>query len=144
MQKEGCYALRVVHPDEVHSSWEVIGSLLSKCIEHCHGEFDMDDILTLVDRREAFVLALDCDGETVLAAACEIIVLPRKRVMNVIALGGKDLDVLHLQFWDRVAEIAKTVEADAVRGAVRPSMQRYFMRLAPNDFTAYAILEKKV
>lgn len=144
MQKKDCYALRVVHPDEVHSSWEEIGSLLSKCIDYCHGEFNIDDILTMVDRREAFILALECNGETVLAAACEIIVLPRKRVMNVIALGGKDLDVLHLRFWDKISEIAKTVEADAVRGAVRPSMQRYFMRLAPNDFTAYAILEKKV
>lgn len=144
MQNENGYALRVVHPDEVASSWEVIGSLLEKSIEFCYGEFDLDSILEMVADRRAFILALEHGEETVLAAACEVIVLPLKKVVHVFALGGRDLDVLHIQFWDKVAEIARTLGADAVRGAVRPSMQRYFMRLAPNDFTAYAILEKKV
>lgn len=144
MSKPDGYQLRVMPPDEVFSSWHTVSELLEKSIQFCYGEFETVDIKSMVANREAFILSLDKGGETVLAAACQIIVLPRKKVMNVIALGGRDLEILYVHFWDEIQRIAKVLEVDAVRGAVRPAMQRYYLRIAPNDFTAYTILEKRV
>lgn len=131
-------------PNEVVSSWSTVSALLQKCIEFCHGDFEVDDIKVMVEDRSAFILALSKGKETVLAAACQVIVLPRRKVLNVIAVGGKDLDVLYLHFWDELKGIARTLDVDAVRGAVRPAMELYCKHLASDDFTRYAILEKRL
>lgn len=138
------FTLRVAPPEEVSSSWPKIREHLDRAIEYCGGDFDSDDILRLVGERRAFIILMETGGEIVLAAACEIQELPKKRVMFVMALGGSGLDVLAMHFWSRIQGIAAVLKVDAVRGAVRPSMQRYYRRIAPDAVVAYTILERAV
>lgn len=134
--------LRVLTPSEVNVLWPTIRRLLDLAIPHCNGEFEVDDLLSFVEQGRAFVLVLEDHGVIILAAVCEVMVTPRKKILNVLALGGARLDVLMLSFWSRVHDIGRLLGVDAVRGAVRPAMQRYYRRIAPEATVAYTILER--
>lgn len=138
------HRLRVLLPNEVVASWDSIRPLLLKSIEFCHKEFEVDDILEMVTKKSWFVIGLESDGNIVLAAACEVVQTPRRKILNVIALGGAGADIAALQFWSSIEEICRILGADSVRGAVRPSMQRYIRRLSPQTTVAYNILEKMI
>ena len=135
---------RVLTPDEVLASWHSIRSLLEPAIEHCNGEFEADDLRDMVMNGRAFIFVLEGDAGFVLACVAEVLILPRKKVINVIALGGSKLNVLILQMWDRLAEIGRILGADSIRGSVRPSMQRYYRRFSPESSVAYTIMERKL
>lgn len=98
----------------------------------------------MVQSKRAFVVALEDCGVMILAAVCEVTVTPRKKYLNVLAVGGARLDVALLSFWDNIAEIGRTLEVNAIRGAVRPAMQRYYRRIAPEATVAYTILERSI
>lgn len=136
------FSLRVLRPEEVHASWLELRELLGLGIEFGHGDFEIDDILSLVSDGKSFIVVLERDGETVLASACEVIVYPRRSVMNVMAIGGCGLDVMFGRFWDLISDIGRVLGVDAVRGSVRPSMQRYCKRIAPDATVAYNVLER--
>lgn len=138
------YALTILKPEEVACRWSEISELLGPALPHCNGEFELDDLLNLVAGGRAFVLALVNGGRIELASVCECIRYPRKTVLNVLVLGGRRLDVVARQFWDQVAGTARLLGASCVRGAVRPSMERYYRRIAPAATRAYAILERPV
>lgn len=131
-------------PDEVETSWQNIRPLLEKAIEFCHNEFLVDDILAMVRDRKWFILALFNGQTIIMAAACEVVVTPRRKILNVVALGGAGMDMAALQFWSVVEQVGQTLEVDAVRGAVRASMQRYIRRLSPQTVVAYNMLEKQL
>lgn len=137
------HKLTVMTPDQVDACWPVIRKLLAPAIEHCNGEFEVDDLLEMVVEGHAFVVVLLGEGIE-LAAVCECLKYPRKTVLNVLVLGGKNLDIVAMKFWPRVAEVAKVLGASSVRGAVRPAMERYYRRIAPDAMKAYAILERRV
>lgn len=138
------YRLVVLRPEQVEASWSVVGALLERSIEFCNGEFEAADILDMVKSGRAFILGLYRDEDLVLCAACEVLVLPRRRLMNFIAIGGEDMRALFVDQWGRIESIAKTLEVDAIRGAVRPSMQRYCKRIDPASVVAYTVLEKRL
>ena len=122
--------------------WVEISKFLAMGSEFGHGDFEIDDIKVLVDDGRAFIVVLEHDGSMVLASACEVITYPRRSVMNVMAIGGKGLDVMFGEFWSQVADMGRILGVDAVRGSVRPSMQRYCKRIAPDATVAYNVLER--
>ena len=138
------HRLRVLPPAEVNSSWPQIAELLKPAIKFCNGEFEADDLLAMVNEGRAFVMALEQAGVIRLASVCEVLVFPKKKVLNVIAVAGSRLDVALLVFWEKIEDVARTLEVDSIRGAVRPAMQRYYRRIAPEATIAYAILERKI
>lgn len=133
---------RLLQPDEVVASWQNIRPLLEPAIEHCNGEFEADDLLDMVKNRRAFAFVLEDDGGLVLAGVAEVLIYPRKTVLYVLAVGGSKLNVLIREMWDALAKIGQLVGADSIRGAVRPSMERYYRRFAPGASIAYAIMER--
>lgn len=136
------HQLRVIRPDELEALWPTIQRLLALAIPHCNGEFEVDDLRDLVQQGRAFFMVLEDRGVIILAAVCEVIVTPRKKMLNVLALGGARLDMLALSFWGQVQDIGRLLGVDSVRGAVRPAMQRYYRRIAPEATVAYTILER--
>ena len=134
--------LRVLRPDEVSRRWDEISGFLGLGSEFGHGDFVIDDIKVLVDDGKAFIVVLEDGGRMILASACEVISYPRRSVMNVMAIGGSGLDVMFGEFWNQVADMGRILGVDAVRGSVRPSMQRYCKRIAPDATVAYNVLER--
>ena len=126
----------------MHASWPKLREFFELGIEFGHGDFEIDDILSLVSDGKSFIVVLERDGETTLASACEVIVYPRRSVMNVMAIGGCGLDVMFGRFWDLIVDIGRVLGVNAVRGSVRPSMQRYCKRIAPDATVAYNVLER--
>lgn len=136
------HQLRVLRPDEVSRRWDEISGFLDMGSEFGHGDFVIDDIKVLVDEGKAFIVVLEDGGRMILASACEVISYPRRSVMNVMAIGGSGLDVMFGEFWSQVADMGRILGVDAVRGSVRPSMQRYCKRIAPDATVAYNVLER--
>ena len=138
------YEVRVVRPDELDRLWPEVRPLLEPAIPFCNGEFEVDDLRDLVVAGKAFIVALEDERGIALASVFEVLCLPRKTVLNVLVTGGSKLNVLIQQFWDRLDAIGRTLGAEAIRGAVRPAMQRYYRRIAPEAAVAYTILERKL
>lgn len=126
----------------VEDHWYAIKALLDPAVEHVNGELDANDLYRLVQERKALLVAMVDAGQITWVAACECISYPRKTVLNVIALGGRHLHVALREFWAEISEIAHALGATAIRGAVRPAMQRYYRRYAPEAQVAYAVMEK--
>lgn len=136
--------LTVISPDVAEAWWTSIRELLIPAIEHCNGEFEVDDLLAMVMEGKAFVVVMANEEGLELAAICECLKYPRKSVLNVLVLGGRNLDLVAKQFWPKVTEVARILGASSVRGAVRPAMERLYRRIAPDAVRAYAILERRV
>jgi hypothetical protein len=136
--------LTVISPEVVEAWWPSIRELLIPAIEFCNGEFEVDDLLDMVMSGRAFVVVLVGEESLELAAVCECLKYPRKSIMNVLALGGKNFEAVNREFWPKVVDVAKVLGASAVRGAVRPVMERLCKRVAPDIVQAYAILERRL
>lgn len=133
---------RLVNPDEVVASWPDLRRLLEPAIEYCGGEVEVDDLRDMVTRRQAFLFVLEGATGYLLAGVTEVIVYPRKTTLYVIAVGGSQLNVLIREMWSELEKIGRSVGAQSIRGAVRPSMERYYRRFAPGAKIAYAIMER--
>lgn len=136
--------LTVLVPEQVESAWVPIRKLLATAVEYCNGEFEVDDLLEMVLDGRAFVVVLASGSEIELAAVCERLTYPRKTVVNVLALGGKNFDLVNRQFWPKMVAVAEILGASAVRGAVRPVMERYCRRVAPDVAAVYTTLERRI
>ena len=136
------FLLRVIRPEEAANRWQEIREFLDRGTQYGHGDFEIDDILRLVNEGKAFIMVLERSSRTILASACEVITYPRRSVLNVMAIGGEGLDVMFGEFWSQVADVGRILGVDAVRGSVRPSMQRYCKRIAPDATVAYNVLER--
>lgn len=137
-------ALNVLLPETVERQWDELRALLEPGIEHSSGEFDVDDILTMVKDKKAFIAAMSQNGKINLAVCFEILEYPKKCVLYVLAMGGTGFDVIIKICWEHLAELAQLVGASAIRGAVRPSMERYCRRVVPEAGKIYTILERGV
>ena len=137
-------ALNVLLPETVDRQWAEIRALLEPGIEHGRGEFDVDDILTMVKDKKAFIAAMTQDGKITLAVCFEILEYPKKCVLYVIDMGGTGFDVIMKICWGHLTDLAQIVGASAIRGAVRPSMERYCRRVVPEAGKIYTILERGV
>jgi hypothetical protein len=138
------HTLSVLLPETVESHWANLRAMLAPGMEYSNGEFDVDDILTMVQSQRVFVATYKQDDKTNLAIVFEILTYPRKCVLHVLAMGGAGFDQLMKFCWDALTDLAKLVGASAIRGAVRPSMERYCRRVSPEAGKIYTILERGV
>lgn len=137
-------AVVVLHPKAVVTHWATIKELLAPAMEFTNGELEVEDVLTLVTDGKAFLFGAVEAGRLLWVAACECVSYPQRTVLNVIAVGGRHLNTALSELWSEITGIAHTLGATAVRGAVRPSMERYFRRFAPDARKAYVVMERMV
>jgi hypothetical protein len=136
--------LFVLRPETVESRWADLRAMLAPGMEYSNGEFEVDDILTMVQSQRVFVATYSEDSKDILAVVFEILNYPRKCVLHVLAMGGAGFDRMLKACWGALTELAALVGASAIRGAVRPSMERYCRRVAPEAGKIYTILERGV
>lgn len=133
--------LRLLTPDQVRNDWAFLSGILKSVEPYCNGEVMVEDVPALVDARRAFVLVLLEDGKTVMVGVMEIIHYPRKTVMNTIMLAGRGAKRLFTDCRDKVAYIARELDASCIRGYVRPSMSRFLKRATPRAKEVCSVVE---
>lgn len=134
---------RLLFPEEVKERWDVISKLLNRAVEHGRGEVTTDDILAMVGEGRMGVLALEEDGEIAAVTAFEILVYPHRRILNFAFTGGRNARSIVDNF-DKIEEVARSMDADAISCMCRPAVARLIRRLLPTVEQAYVVMEHKV
>ena len=82
----------LLDPPDVDSLWGHIEPLISKSLKHAEGELIPDDLIPHLDDGKLRVWIAVEDGEIIAAMVTEIIHYPRKKIVRVITLSGKDMN----------------------------------------------------
>ena len=142
-QPDNMPTLRLVQPPEILERWPEFRIMLARALQHARGELEVDDLIAGVSVGRIGILAQE-EGDTLqLLFAFEIIPYPRRSVLNLIAVAGKNLAGL-VPCYDLIDVLAETMGASAVRCFCRPSVARHIKRLFPDTQEAYIVMEREV
>lgn len=117
--------------------WPTISTFLDSALQHSEGELSSDDIRTMVENEQAFILVVVVGGEIKAAGAVEITQYPRFKVANIIAVGG-DCVFLKRSELEWLKMLCKDMNIRSVQTYCRPSMARLLNRLGMRD--AYRVM----
>ena len=109
--------------------WPATKPLLEKCVKRAmHGEMTIDDIYNAALQGKMYIFVVKCDKTITksvkLALVLEIIHYPKLPAMNIVALGGSDLDALHAKYWKMLCGWAYMNSVRVIEGWVSPAMER--------------------
>lgn len=113
--------------------WPATKPLLQKCVDRAmHGELTIDDIYKAALAGQMYIFVIKCDKTIVksvkFALAMEIVKYPKLAAMNVIAMGGSNLDALHDKYWKMLCSWAYMNSVRVIEGRVSPAMKRIITR----------------
>jgi hypothetical protein len=134
---------RVMLPSTVNERWGELRPLLARAVAHCRGEVQVDDLLMLVNRNVMGILALEEDGEVLLASAFEVLRYPRRTVLNFAYVGGSH-GIGIVQNIEVLYDVARTLGADTLSCMCRPGVARRIRQLVPQAEQAYLVVELRV
>lgn len=105
--------------------WPAASALLGPGLGAARGEFTLENLEDLCrDGRAVAGMAFDADGAPSMAMVFEFRLYPRKTVVNVIALAGRDLHGLASTFWPQFIAWAKESGAAEIEACAHPAMTR--------------------
>ncbi|WP_445772129.1 hypothetical protein [Rheinheimera sp.] len=92
----------------------------------------IEDIYNAALQGKMYIFVVKCDKTITksvkLALVLEIIPYPQMRAMNIVALGGNDLDALHAKYWKMLCGWAYMNSVRFIEGWVSPAMERVISR----------------
>jgi hypothetical protein len=105
--------------------WWSVAKLVEPVVRlAARGEFDLEDLAALVVSGQAFA-GLAMDGDTpVMGMVFEFRHYPAKTVINVMAIGGRDLAGVAMSFWPQFMQWAKESGASEIEACTSPAMTR--------------------
>ena len=109
--------------------WPQAAAVLERCVEEAmYGEMTLDDIYENIKTGRMYALVVRNDeGElpdVALALILETASYPRYSVLNVVALGGRQLNLLKSRFWGHVCSWAFMNGVRTIQASVSPAMAR--------------------
>lgn len=115
--------------EQVDTYWSEVKPLLDKCITRAaHGEYNTQDVYDLILQGKVFAFIVKSDKtirkSVKLVIVLELTVYPRMTTMNIMALGGTDLEALHEKYWTSLCGWAYMNGVRVLEGLVSPAMQR--------------------
>lgn len=118
-------AIFLTTPDLISMHWWSVCRLIDPVVHQAaRGEFTLSDLAAMVESGRAFA-AVALDGDTpVLAMVFEFRHYPSKMVLNVMALGGRDLAGVAVSFWPTFVQWAKESGASEIEACTSPAMTR--------------------
>jgi hypothetical protein len=102
--------------------WAAVERLLAPVVEHARGDYNLADLENLCRDGHAICLVL-FDPHPVLALVLEWRRYPRRTVLNIIAIGGKNLGAART-LWPELQAFARESGASDIEARVRPAMAR--------------------
>ena len=118
--------------------WGQVCEALAPCIDNAmHGEMTLDDIYNRIKAGQMYCLVVkNDDGElpdVALALILELIAYPQYTVMNITAIGGRELGLLRDKFWKHVCSWAYMNGVRQFQACVSPAMARIISRYGFNQ-----------
>jgi len=109
--------------------WPQASAVLQRCVDEAmHGEMTIDDIYDRLVAGQMWCLVIKNDKgelpEVSLALILELIAYPRFTVMNITAIGGRELGALRDKFWGHVCSWAYMNGVREMQASVSPAMAR--------------------
>lgn len=135
---------RLLKPQEVAQRWPELRRLLQKAVSHGEGELEVDDIKDMVLQNRMCVLVLEDEGVVDLALAAEVTKYPRKNVLNISYVGGKNGRVVARKHYLSLEQIGRLFGCSAVQCYCRPAVARYLKQLFPDVRAAYLVMRRDI
>ena len=80
----------LVRKDDIDSIWDECSPLIDLALKHSEGELISNDLLPFLKNGEQQLWVAMEDGAIIASMVTEVISYPRKRILRVITIGGKD------------------------------------------------------
>ncbi len=123
--------LRFLGALDLPGDWPRLEPLLQKVVDKAvHGEFSVADLRRMAFNGQVCVGVMeDIDGMPVLALVFEFIIYPSgRKAINVLAMGGRDLDAFMRLSWEKLRGWARSMGCDWIECLVSPGMERIHRR----------------
>ena len=109
--------------------WGQTCEALASCLaDDMYGEMTLDDIYNRIKAGQMYCLVFKNDeGElpdVVLAMVLELIIYPRLTVLNITAIGGRELSLMRDKFWKHICSWAYMNGVRHIQASVTPAMAR--------------------
>ena len=83
----------LVEAEDIDMVWDDVSPLIEKALRHAEGELIPDDIKKHLDSANLRLWVALKDKDVIAAMVTEIIKYPRKKIVRVITLAGKDMSL---------------------------------------------------
>lgn len=103
-----------IKQDDLHKWWPLVRQFIEKSLSKGYGEYDTEDIHTLLEDGNAGLILAIVDGEVVAGMVTTIVQKPAIREMIMMTGGGEYLDKWMPEFYDEMVKLAKTCQADVI------------------------------
>lgn len=121
------YTLTIVLGRDVADLWPICARWIRPSVDLSDGEYTMNDVKGMVVSGEALLAVAERDGQIVGAGVLEIHILPRFRLLHVLALGGRH--VCTRQGLDQLRRIGRTLGCSKIQGWAKKPQMRLYRRL---------------
>jgi hypothetical protein len=135
---EGYEPLLLSSVEMLDAYWLSAEPHVRKCVDKAmHGELTTEDVYEAVKAGQMYLIVLRNDAgelpDVALALALELITYPRYTVMNVVALGGRDLRHFQTKFWKHVCSWAYMNGVRKMQASASPAMARILSKFGFKD-----------
>jgi|TARA_Y100000310_G_C20475682_1_gene712277 hypothetical protein len=113
----------LVAPSDVSYVWDDVVPLLDKALQYSEGEMTSDDLAPHLDNENLRMWVAMKGNEIIACMVTEVIEYPRKKIVRVITLAGKDMDLWY-DFLPLVEGYAVKQGCSALEAWTRKGMTR--------------------
>jgi hypothetical protein len=135
------FRMRLISTQEFEERWSELHPLLNPATKFNAGEYETEDLRRMVQQGLAFGLGFLRNGKYEYVMVMKTIQMPRKKVLFILSWGGHGMRLAFQLFYKEFIDLMKQKGYDSLRGAMRPSMERYAKRMLPNLNNIYSIVE---
>ena len=90
LQSETNCKVVLIQPDDIDVVWDEVVPLIELALKHSEGEVFAEDLVQHLKTGKMQLWTALSEGSVIAAMITEIVVYPRKRVLRVITIAGKD------------------------------------------------------
>lgn len=102
----------------IDKAWAECKPMLEDALRYANDEFSIDDVYEWISRGEMQLWAIVTEG-IIAAATTEIVTYPRKKILRVTLLGGKDMNIWLDTLIKSLEEYGSIVGADSMEAVGR-------------------------
>ena len=113
----------LVEPDDIQYVWDEVAPLMDVALKHSEGELLTEDLVEHLDNDDLRLWVAMKDDKVIAAMITEIITYPRKKILRIITLAGKDMDLWY-DFLPSVEGYALSQQCSALEAWTRKGMTR--------------------
>ena len=110
--------------DLIDRHWWSVASLLHDAVGQVSDEYTLEDLAAMVESGDV-IAGLALDGDTpVMAMVFRFVRYPRTQSIHIMALGGRNLAVVAVTFWQQFVEWAQESGVTRIDACTQPAMTR--------------------